>query len=184
MRSGCAFQLAPPSLGRSPLRLIALGGRAGLQVSGHVRSVATQRHQVDEIHGQVEVEPAARAWRPNSATRDRLAAALDRLAAALVEHMDYEEKYVVPLIEAHIGLREWNPMVQSIAADMDPRDAVLALGMIMYECDSDIIEQIIGNMPAEIRSDIKTMAARVYAQHAQLIHGTLDPAAQHTNIRH
>src|ERR1700754_2487185 len=123
MRSGCAFQLAPPSLGRSPLRLIALGGRAGLQVSGHVRSVATQRHQVDEIHGQVEVQPAAWAWRPNSATRDRLGAALDRLAAALVEHMNYdEEKYVVPFIEAHIGLREWNLMMQSLAADMDPRN--------------------------------------------------------------
>lgn len=66
-----------------------LAGRSGSQVSG---SVATQYRQVDEIHRQVEVDLAAWACRPNTATGDRLAAALDRLAAALLEHMDYEEK--------------------------------------------------------------------------------------------
>ncbi|WP_232004893.1 hypothetical protein [Mycobacterium sp. ACS1612] len=47
--------------------------------------------------------------------------------------------------------------------------------MSMYEADPDLIERTIGNMPVEMRAGLRCSAALAYAEHAQLIHGTVTP---------
>ena len=156
--------------------------RAPSQLSEHVLCVVEQHRRVDAVHAEVDRELAIWSCRANADSRNRLAAALDRLAASLVDHMDYEEKHVVPVMEAHIGLGEWNQIVQAMTAGLDPSDALLVLGMTMYEGESDIIEHTIANMPPEVRAGIRGTAALDYADHAQLVHGSATPPCS-TEIR-
>ena len=159
-----------------------LEGRAPSQVSAHVLRVMEQHRQVDAAQAQVDVELPVWSCSATADSRDRLAAALDRLAASLIEHMDYEESHLVALMETHISLAEWNQIVQIITAGLDPSNALLVLGMSMYEGESDIIEHIIENMPPEMRAGIRGTAALAYAEHAQLVHGSPTPPRS-TEIR-
>jgi hypothetical protein len=144
-------------------------------VSQHLLRVMEQHRQVDAIHAEVDGELPLWSCSATADSRDRLAGALDRLAVAFIDHMDYEEMHVVPVMEAHIGLEEWNQIVQTMTGGLDGDNALLILGMSMYEGDSDIIEHTIANMPRELRAGIRGTAALAYAEHAQLIHGSPTP---------
>jgi len=149
--------------------------RAPSQVSERVLRVMAQHRRVDAEQAEVDVELSVWSCSATADSRDRLAAALDRLAASVIEHMDYEESHVVPVMETHIGLAEWNQIVQTMTAGLDPGNALLVLGMSMYEGESDIIEHTIENMPPEMRAGIRGTAALAYAEHAQLVHGSATP---------
>jgi iron-sulfur cluster repair protein YtfE (RIC family) len=149
--------------------------RAPSQVSEHVLCVVEQHRQVDAAQAEVDAELAIWSCRATADSRERLAAALDQLVAPLIDHMDYEERFVVPVMEMHIDLAEWNRIVQTMTAGLDPSDAPLVMGMNMYEGDSDIIEHTIANMPPEVRVGIRELAVDGYAEHAQRVHGTATP---------
>ena len=156
--------------------------RAPSCVSEHLLYVVDQHRRVDAAQTEVDGELAIWSCRATADSRDRLAAALDRLAAALIDHMDYEETYVVPVMEANIGLAEWNVIVQTMTAGLDRSEALLVLGMSMYESEWDIIEQTVANMPPEMRPGIRATAAVAYAEHALIVHGSAIPPRS-TEIR-
>jgi hemerythrin-like domain-containing protein len=144
----------------------------------------TTRHvrKVEGQHCTLELAAAAMSaamacWGLGAAARPReiLAAVLERLTSALVEHMEFEERCVVPLMEQHIRHDEWNQMIQNAATGLDADSMPLLFGMNMYEGDSDIVEQVIASMPSELQPAIRDTAERAYSQHAQLIHGTATP---------
>ena len=147
--------------------------RAPAQLSEHVTAAMQQHRHVHAVQAQVDAELPIWSCGASADSRERLAGALERLAGALIEHMDYEERNVVPLMETHIGLEEWDQILQTMTAGQDRNgsDALLVLGMTMYEDDKDIIDHTIGNMPTNVRAGIRGTAALVYAEHAHLIHG-------------
>jgi len=158
--------------------------RAPAQLSEHVTAAMQQHRHVHAVQAQVDAELPIWSCGASADSRERLAGALERLAGALIEHMDYEERNVVPLMETHIGLEEWDQILQTMTAGQDRNgsDALLVLGMTMYEDDKDIIDHTIGNMPTNVRAGIRGTAALVYAEHAHLIHGTATPPRS-TEIR-
>jgi len=149
--------------------------RAQVQVSWHVLRVEEQHRQVECAVNKV-TESLAR-WRrdPTADRRERLAVELETLVGFLVDHMDYEETYVVPVMESHIGIDEWNEIVQSMMGGLNSDEMSLVLGMSMYEGDRDIIDDTIANMPAESREMIRRTAVEAYAEHAQRVYGTATP---------
>ena len=113
-------------------------------------------------------------WRAN-ATADsghRLVDALDRALSSLQQHLDDEERYVVPLMEQHISAAEWDDFVQKGSADADPAQLPLQFGMLMYEGDPEIIERALAAMPADARPVIGAVAAQTFAEHSRAVHGT------------
>jgi iron-sulfur cluster repair protein YtfE (RIC family) len=149
--------------------------RAPVSVSWHVLRVEEQHRQVESAIKKV-TESLAR-WRrdPTADLREQLAVELETLVGFLVDHMDYEETYVVPVMESHIGIDEWNEIVQSMVGGLNPDEMSLVLGMNMYEGDRDIIDDTIANMPPEAREMIRTTAVEAYAEHAQRVYGTATP---------
>jgi iron-sulfur cluster repair protein YtfE (RIC family) len=149
--------------------------RAPVDVSWHVLRVEEQHRQVDTATKKV-AESLAR-WRrdPTADRREQLAVELETLVGFLVDHMDYEETHVVPVMESHIGIDEWNEIVQSMVGDLIPDQMSLVLGMNMYEGDQDIIDDTIANMPPEAQDMIRSAAVEAYAEHAQRVYGTATP---------
>jgi hemerythrin-like domain-containing protein len=124
-----------------------------------------------------EVAESLAAWRLEAAagSRERLATALDKLLPILLEHMDFEEQHVVPVMEKYITLGEWNQLIQAVAVDLVPVDMPLEFGMIMYEGDPEIVDVAVSNMPEELRPVIRQTAAQSFAEHATRVHGTATP---------
>ena len=105
----------------------------------------------------------------------RLFDALDRTLTSLRQHLDDEERHVVPLLEQHISAAEWDALVQEGSADADPAQLPLMFGMLMYEGDPEIIERALAAMPADARPVITAMAAQTFAEHSRAVHGTPTP---------
>ncbi|GII28251.1 hemerythrin domain-containing protein [Planotetraspora mira] len=140
-----------------------------------VRLMESQHEEVART--AAEIDEAIAAWRGSAGPepREALADVLDRFLPLLKEHLGVEEEHVVPLMEKHITITEWNRMVQAGAADVDPESLPLGFGMLMYEGDPEIVELAISNMPPEARSVIGPLAAQAFAAHSELIHGTPTP---------
>jgi hemerythrin-like domain-containing protein len=150
--------------------------RGAEDIAPHVRTVQQQHERIERA--SAEVERALEPWRADAGAlpRDRLSHAIDELLPLLTEHMSVEEQYVVPIIEKHVTLAEWNRLLQAGVANVDPTGMPLEFGMMMYEGDPDIVQATISTMPAELRSVIEQIAAEAFASHAELIHGTATPS--------
>lgn len=145
---------------------------------------------VQDQHAAIEtaltaVTESLAVWRldATAASRESLAAALDQLTPILLQHMDFEERYVVPVMEKHITLGEWNQLIEAAAAELIPNNMPLEFGMMMYEGDPEIVDLTVSNMPAELRSVIRQTAAQLYAEHAERVHGTATPLRSNEIVR-
>ena len=143
--------------------------------AAHTGSMHDQHEQLATDLG--DVHAALGVWRVDATEQagDRLFDALDRTLTSLRQHLDDEERHVVPLLEQHISAAEWDAQVQKGAADADPAQLPLMFGMLMYEGDPEIIERALAAMPADARPVISAMAARTFAEHSRAVHGTPTP---------
>ena len=126
----------------------------------------------------VESDVATRIWRASatSGAAEALADALDRLSALVTEHMALEEQQILPLAEKHITAAEWGHMVQEGASGIPQEQIPLIFGMIMYEGEPDVIQQILFSMPPEVRPVMKQQSRQAFMTHSQRVHGTPTPA--------
>ena len=149
--------------------------RAVQEASSVVETMESQHAAIEKL--DAEAVAAVGAWRvAGSATSAEAAAGvLDELAAVLKEHMATEEARALPLAEKYITAAEWGEMVQSEAADVEPDLMPLLFGLMIYEGDPELIDEIVGNMPPEIRQMLKPLATQAFAAHAELVYGTATP---------
>ncbi len=142
--------------------------RAPSEVGPVVHLVEGQHQGIDAL--TAEIESLLSAWRNSTGAddRDELAAALQRLAGALFEHMGLEERLVLPVVEKHIFASEWDAMVADGATQLPPEAGPVIVGMLMYEGGSDAV------VP-QVRAIMGEAAPRAYAAYAEKVHGTPTP---------
>jgi Hemerythrin HHE cation binding domain len=152
-----------------PLLLARCTRAAGLVglMHGQHQQVATLLHEIYE---------ALSVWRDAVTVESRAALAdvLGRLIPALTEHLSAEEDRVVPVMEQYITVAEWHaPVGSELAAD--PAQFLLTIGLLMYEGDPHSIDKFIAARPAGARPVIRGLAAKMFADHSQRVHGTATP---------
>jgi hemerythrin-like domain-containing protein len=116
-----------------------------------VSTMERQHSRVNEL--LLRGQALAAAWReqPDGPARQDLAATLDLLRAALLEHLDLEESAVLPLIEEHLSVEEWEAVGRSGAAGIPPERLTLALGLILEDATPAEAEAMLAGMPLEVR---------------------------------
>ncbi|MFD6196331.1 hemerythrin domain-containing protein [Mycobacteriaceae bacterium NPDC060252] len=139
----------------------------GLMEDQHI-GISKQIHRVDA---------ALSVWsdNPSALSRYFLVDMLEQLISVLSDHLGAEESLVVPLLEQHIATAEWNGLLRKQTSTGDQDSPALILGMMIYEGDPDAVDQVIGNLPADMRAGIKELAESTFAAHSQQVHGTASP---------
>jgi hemerythrin-like domain-containing protein len=112
---------------------------------------------------------------PSAESAAVLADSVDRLLPVLDDHLDVEEKCVVPLMADYITAAEWNAIVAQGVAEADPGGLLLGFGMLIYEGDRDLVDAAIANMPEDVRPVIREQAEHAFAEHSRRVHGTATP---------
>lgn len=132
-------------------------------------------HLVEGHHKNIEaliadVERRLGTWSVSGDNEDGvvLAHILQRLAAALYEHMGLEERLVLPLAERHVFATEWEQMQAQAESAITPENGPLVAGMVMYEGGAEIL-------PEEMLAVVAEMAPSVYAAYCERVHGTPTP---------
>ncbi|TDD40951.1 hemerythrin domain-containing protein [Nonomuraea terrae] len=144
--------------------------------------IAPSVHLMEEQHERIaatitELEAAVAAWRGtgDAAVGTALAEALDRMVPAVLEHLDAEERQVLPLIEKHITAAEWDQMTAEVVGSTPQDKAPVVLGMMMYEGHPQAVQEAVDKLPPDARDFIKEMAPKAYAAYAEQVYGTPNP---------
>lgn len=130
--------------------------------------VETMQAQHERVDGYAEqVDPLAEAWAGEaSAIRgEQLAQLVERFAEELFEHLDLEEREILPLVSRHISVAEWDSLGEHGKDSMSTRQLPLMFGAILEEADEQERKRMLAHLPAPIRVIMRTLGARQYRRY-------------------
>ena len=129
-------------------------------------------HRMEEQHERVHdaleaLGPALARWEVEArpAVTEEVAADFDALRTALVEHLDEEERAILPLAARHLTQREWDEMGEHGSKQMTMRELPIMFGAVVEETTPEERAHILGILPAPVRWLMTTVFARRYERY-------------------
>jgi hypothetical protein len=139
-------------------------------------TVELMERQHEAVHEVIEEMTAALArWRTGASEsdRDRLAGALNRLHALLVEHLAAEEEHILPLASRSLTEAEWRELGEDGMAAQAKSKLPMIFGMIMKDADPEVIRGMIANAPLVPRLMLPFLGPWAYARYARRVYGSV-----------
>ncbi|MGW0177139.1 hemerythrin domain-containing protein [Rhodococcus sp. NPDC003322] len=130
--------------------------------------VETMQHQhgiVDSRTEEVRTQSAIWAQAPTPIGGEQLARTVEGLAAALFEHLELEEREILPLVLCHITVEEWQSLGDHGRDAMSARQLPLMFGAILEEADADERGRMLAQLPILVRLFLRTVGARRYRRY-------------------
>jgi hemerythrin-like domain-containing protein len=134
-----------------------------------------QHAGLDDALTRVQDLRAAWAADPSTERGAELATQLEKLHALLSEHLDFEERVLLPLAASALTEQQWRAIGEAAVAAMPKPQLVLAFGMFAYEGDPEVLRDMLRSAPAVPRALLPRLAPGVYARRARRVHGTPRP---------
>ncbi|MGY1663367.1 hemerythrin domain-containing protein [Geodermatophilus sp. SYSU D00705] len=133
-------------------------------------------HRMEAQHGQVEKHidrlPAALArWEAEArpAVTEEVAATFDALRAALVEHLDEEEREILPLAARHVSTEEWAELGDHGLAQMSLAELPIMFGSVLEEATPDEAAEMLAKLPLPVRLLARTVFLRRYRRYVRRV---------------
>ena len=139
---------------------------------GFVLRAEEQHERVDELitRGNTQVE-AFRAD-PSAAHRDALVATIRELDAAICEHMADEERYILPLVEEHMSVAEWEELGERGRASIPKDRLLIQLGWILEGLSPAEGKEFLHNMPFPARIAWRLLGKRAFGKEQRRVYGS------------
>ena len=139
--------------------------------TGLVETMQAQHHDVD-THLEA-ITPALAAWQasPTRAAGEHLATLIEGFTAALFQHLDLEEREILPLASRHLTVAEWNQLGQHGKDAMSPKQLPILFGLVLEEADGEERARLLGNLPAPIRLLLRTVGAWQFTRYVKRLRG-------------
>ncbi len=138
--------------------------------------VMEDQHEVLE-RGLEQIRVTLPTWRTSAdaTSRDALASALEDLHVALGDHLDLEERSVLPMAERLLTDAEWDAIGAHGEKGAEGRDKLVVFGMLVYQGDPAVVATMLASAPRPVRALLPRLAMRTYRRHATKVHGTPTP---------
>ena len=134
-----------------------------------------QHAEIDAALQRVNEARTSWAAQAGAHERDLLVTTLQRLHAVLVDHLELEERTLLPLAASALTVAEWHAIGEAGVAAMPKSKLPLAFGMFAYEGDPAVLRSMLQAAPALPRVLLPRVAPRVYARRAAKVYGTARP---------
>ncbi|WP_273735231.1 hemerythrin domain-containing protein [Mycolicibacterium septicum] len=123
------------------------------------------------------VEDARRRWLEHldQHHRDALVIELKALSLLVDQHLDDEERDVLPLAAAYLSEAEWHAINEGGKAVLSFKAMLFVVGMTCYRVNRELTTVVLYSLSAPARLAIPVVARRMYVRHAARIHGTKRP---------
>jgi hypothetical protein len=117
-------------------------------------------------------------WRNTSAVqeRDALAGAATDLLVLIAEHLDLEERKVLPLIDAYLTEKEWKRVGGSGLKKMSFGQLKVAFGMILNDAGPEQVKIMQNTIPRVPWTIFSRTGPRAYVRYAARLHSADVPA--------
>jgi hemerythrin-like domain-containing protein len=150
-----------------------LQARVPTTVAGVFDDIAAQHEELDQTVSDVRAR--LETWTTDPPAGDALADALTRLHDLLRDHLDLEERAVLPLAAMAVTEQEWQAVGEAAVAALPKSLLPLTFGMFAYEGDPAVLAGMLRAAPLVPRKVLPKIAPRVYARRARRVHGTATP---------
>lgn len=140
-----------------------------------VNEVESQHRGIETRLGAVAAARADWVGDPTESGRATFVRALTQLHSELKEHLDLEERAVLPLAAGLLSETEWRAIGDAAKAGLPKPALALAFGMFAYEGDPVVLRSMLASAPVVPRLLIPLIAPRVYARRAREVHGAARP---------
>lgn len=140
-----------------------------------IEEVEAQHEVIDSTLSRVEVRRTAWAEDPTIGPREGLAEELGGLHSVLVDHLDLEERALLPLAAMLLTTDEWHAVGAAGSAALPKSAMPLVIGMFTYEGDPAVVTDMLKAAPLLVRTLVPVIAPHVYARRARQIYGTSRP---------
>lgn len=134
---------------------------------------ANRTEQIDREHQAVKAtidsaRSACASWRaaPSRESGEGLASSLDDLNAALVPHLDNEEREVVPLAAVTVTQEEWNSLGKHGVAAIPANKRLIAFGMILEPLSPADRAYMLANVPPPVKVLYRLLGQRAWNKYA------------------
>ena len=129
-------------------------------------------HRMEEQHERVHdaleaIGPALDRWEAEArpAVTEEVAAGFDALRIALLEHLDEEERHILPLAARHVTQAEWNQLGEHGASTVKLSQLPILFGSVAEEATPEEMVEIYSKVPPPVRLLLKTVLARRYRRY-------------------
>lgn len=142
------------------------------RASPHAELVARMDKQHTAAADRISIVEASLArWRaaPSQSASGELASAIDQLLETLNEHLDDEEREILPLVAEHLTRQEWEQLGQQ-SMEKFPRSAMpLMLGHMIDVATPEEAAQFLAKLPLPPRAHWRLIGHRQYQRHMHRI---------------
>jgi len=138
---------------------------------GFVLRAEEQHERVHELLERAHVRAASFRTDPTADKRESFAATVAELDAVLREHMADEERDVLPLVEQHMTVAEWEELGERGRASIPKDRLLIQLGWILDGLDAQQRREFLANMPVPARVAWRLIGRRRFEQERRRIYG-------------
>jgi hemerythrin-like domain-containing protein len=130
-----------------------------------------QHERIAVIHGRAVEQAATFAATASAADGERLATTLTALVAALDEHLREEEDHVLPLVERHLTVPEWEALGERGRAGLSKDRMLIQLGFILLGTTPADRAAFLAKLPVPARIAWRLVGRRRFAAEYRRIYG-------------
>lgn len=135
------------------------------RVSMHSELVKRMQAQHERVAALLEqAQRLLPVWSERAAAdvREALSAVLGDISSALGEHLDEEERSILPLAAEHLSAGEWAEFGQRGFAAVPKNRRLVILGAILEEAAPDEAQRFLSHVPPPARMAYRLMGKRLY----------------------
>jgi hypothetical protein len=158
-------------------RAAVLAAHARLVLTGlHLHHTAELVHRMEAQHERVEqhterLTAALNRWEAEArpAVTEEVAATFDALRTALLEHLDEEEREILPLAARHVSPEEWDELGQHGIAAMTRSQLPLMFGAVLEEATPEETVEMLAKLPLPVRLLARTVFLPRYRRYVRRV---------------
>ncbi len=137
----------------------------------HVRRMEQQHRDIDTAVARVHDAVTTWASDPYEASAAELLARLDAFLAVTENHLDDEERDIVPLIDRHLNSGEWENVGQQESEGFTPSQRWIVLGQLLEVASPEEAEMMFDRLPLPVRLLWPLVGRRTYRRYIESLRG-------------
>lgn len=134
-----------------------------------IHRMESQHHRVEELTDRLS--EALTRWEAEArpAVAEEVASTFDDFRSALLEHLDDEERYILPIAARHITQREWSGLGEHGLEKVDKRQLPVLFGAMLEEATPPERQLMLGIVPPPVRLLVRTVFAWQYRRYIRRV---------------
>jgi hemerythrin-like domain-containing protein len=129
-----------------------------------IRRMEDQHLHVAALIPRAEEQLPGWSAQPSAERGEELATTFEDIAAALDEHLGEEEQQILPLVETHLSVAEWDRLGEHARASLSPPDLMASLAAILEEADDEERAMFTAALPPPVLTIFVTQAEPAYRE--------------------